>query len=224
MQLERYQQEFIDFLVESKALTFGDFVTKSGRHTPYFINTGQFNDGERIRALGIFYARHIMNSLPNDFDILFGPAYKGIPLAVATSYALMQEYGHNIGYCFDRKERKNHGDGGDLVGSTITNSSRVAIIEDVITAGTTLQSVVPFIKNTLRATLQHVVIAVDRKERGNGARSAVEELEESLQIRIHPIVNIPQIIEYLSNQNSSKLQLSADLLERITAYRKEYGV
>jgi len=221
--LQLYQREFVEFLLASNALTFGDFVTKSGRKTPYFINTGRFDDGRKIAELGRFYAAHIVQHGLDRSDIIFGPAYKGIPLAVTTAAALHQHHGRNIGFAFDRKEPKEHGDGGLLVGHPIAPGARVVIVEDVITAGTTLRHIVPLLERLAPGvTIPGVVLAVDRCERGTGELSAVQEASRSSGLSIYPIVTIHDIVAHLREMPGSPL--TATLSARIDAYLSEYGV
>lgn len=221
--VQDYQGKFIDFLVASGALTFGDFVTKSGRKTPYFVNTGNFNDGDKISALGSYYAAHIVQQKLSDVQSIFGPAYKGIPLCVTTASALSREHKKNVGYTFDRKEVKDHGDGGRIVGHKIKGGDSVIIVEDVITAGTTLREVVPFLKSLGDVKVLGVVIAVDRCEKGTGNLSAVQEAQQNLGVTVYPIVNIHQIVSYLSKANSAGFVLNEDLKKRIAEYLEMYG-
>lgn len=218
-----YQKQFINFLVSSGALTFGDFVTKSGRKTPYFVNTGNFNDGLKISQLGKYYAAHIVESGLGNCNVIFGPAYKGIPLCVATSGALYTEHKLNCGFSFDRKEVKDHGDGGKLVGHKIKEGDHVVIVEDVITAGTTLREVLPFLASLGKVRIGGVVIAVDRCEKGTGDLSAVQEAQRTHGISVFPIVTVHHIISYLSGPNDSGFVLDAALQERIAAYLETYG-
>lgn len=222
-EISQYQKEFIDYLVECEALKFGEFVTKSGRETPYFINTGTFNTGRRISLTGSFYARHMVNSKIAECDLVFGPAYKGIPLAVSTAEALYREFNLECGYCFDRKEEKDHGDKGALVGFGIKPGARLVIVEDVVTAGTTLKNIVPRLRDLHQARIMGVVVSVDRAERGSGSASALAELEETLGIGVYPIVNIHQVVGYLSQPNSSGLKLSESQLCAINSYLEKYG-
>jgi orotate phosphoribosyltransferase len=225
MTLTTNQTAFIDFLVRSQVLTFGEFVTKSGRHTPYFINTGNFNTGQGLRKVGEVYARHIAEcGLIDDIDVVFGPAYKGIPLSVATSIAIDSVFGKSIGFCFDRKEAKEHGDKGVLVGHHLSAGDRVLLVEDVVTAGTTMREVVPKLRNLAQIYLRHVIIAVDRQERGEGALSAIQEVEESLGLTFHPVVTIRQVVDYLSKENSSGLVLTSQRLGQIHKYWELFGV
>jgi orotate phosphoribosyltransferase len=223
IQLHDYQRQFINFLVRSGALTFGDFTTKSGRKTPYFVNTGNFNDGAKITQLGKYYAAHIMESGLGDANIIFGPAYKGIPLCVTTSAALFSEFNTNIGFTFDRKEIKDHGDGGKIVGSKIKDADKVVLVEDVITAGTTLREILPFLNSIAKVQVTGVVIAVDRCEKGTGNLSAVQEAQESMKVKVFPIVTIHHIVQHLSGANDSGFTLTEDLKSRIAAYLEMYG-
>ena len=216
------QAEFIDFLVKSSALKFGEFVLKSGRNAPYFINTGSFDSGSTISALGRFYARHIVESGIDDARVIFGPAYKGISLAVTTSVALFTDYALDLRFCFDRKETKTHGDAGKMVG-VINQGDKVVLVEDVITAGTTLKTVVPVLHDQLGAKIIGVVIAVDRCERGSGVLSAVQEAEEVHGISIFPLVTIHHIWHYLSTPNNTGFVISEEQSGRINRYLSQYG-
>jgi orotate phosphoribosyltransferase len=222
--LSDYQQEFIDFLIHSEVLTFGAFTTKSGRETPYFINTGNFNSGPRIAAAGRYYANHIVEKGLSAIDTVFGPAYKGIPLAVATATALCTDHGIDVGFSFDRKEEKAHGDKGQIVGRQLEAGQRMVLVEDVITAGTTFRSIIPLIQGIAPVEFAGIVISVDRCERGTGAASAIDELSETMGIPIFPIVTIHDIRAYLSASNASGLTLSSGLQDRIDAYLAAYGV
>lgn len=221
--IQEYQARFVEFLLASRALTFGDFVTKSGRQTPYFVNTGLFNDGAKIGRLGEFYAEHIKRNFARTPSVVFGPAYKGVPLAVTTAIALQSKHGLNIHYTFDRKELKDHGDKGRLVGYTPVSGDRIVLVEDVITAGTTLREIVPFIRGLGEVELVGAVIAVDRCERGAGNLSAVAEAEAEMKVKILPIVTIHQIIDYLSQNKINGFEFSAELRSRIDIYLESYG-
>ena len=223
MSLKEYQKNFISFLVSADVLTFGDFTTKSGRKTPYFINAGNFDSGEKIAALGMFYAEHIQESGFDDVDVIFGPSYKGVPLAVASAAALTERSGRDIGFSFDRKEVKDHGEGGFLVGKNIGPGDKVVIVEDVITAGTTLRRMVPVVRENLKAEILGVILAVDRCERGERDKAALKEAEENLDLKIRPLVNIHQIVEYLSGENESNLKLTGEQVSSIQTYLEEYG-
>ena len=221
--LKPYQEEFIQFLVACEVLTFGDFTTKSGRKTPYFVNTGRFDSGSQIAQLGKFYAQHIVDNRLTDCSSIFGPAYKGVPLCVTTSIALAEAHNQDIGFTFNRKEAKEHGDKGTFVGKKLEEGSRVVIVEDVVTAGTTLKEIVPVLRDTAKTEVGGVVISVDRCERGSGSGTAIQEVQELLDIQVYPLVSIYQIRNYLSQENPSGLVLSDELQTRIEAYLKEYG-
>jgi orotate phosphoribosyltransferase len=218
------QGALIDFLVQSKVLRFGEFTLKSGRKAPYFINTGAFDDGEKIAHLSSFYAQKLIDLGLDTVDAVFGPAYKGIPLCVSTAIALAQKHQKNVGFSFNRKEVKSHGDGGGFVGKPLTPGMRVALVEDVVTAGSTLNEVVPLLRERVGVEIAGVVILVDREERGSGECSAVQEAEERHSIKIHPILTIHEIISYLSSENSSGFRLDQELVNRIDGYRAEFGV
>jgi len=221
--MKEYQKKFINFLVREKALTFGDFVTKSGRKTPYFVNTGNFNTGSAISELGSYYAAHIVGVGLGDSDIIFGPAYKGISLAVSTSEALNRNHNKNISFSFNRKEIKDHGDTGVFVGAKPSASSKVVIVEDVITAGTTMREIVPLLNSFGVQKIEGVVISVDRSEKGTGELSAVQEAQQNLAIKIYPIVTIHDIVAHLSEPNDSGFVIDSELKDRISAYLKTYG-
>ena len=222
--MQDYQHRFIQFLIAAGALTFGDFVTKSGRKTPYFVNTGRFDSGERIADLGGYYAHHIVANKLAQSDLIFGPAYKGIPLAVSTAIALAREHGRNVGFSFNRKEAKDHGDGGTIVGSALKPGQKIVIVEDVITAGTTLAEIVPWLTATAQVDIAGVVIAVDRCERGSGKLSAVAETKERLGVSIFPLITVHQIIEHLeSSPSNGSGAVPADAPKRIRSYLEEYG-
>jgi len=218
------KSEFIEFLVKSDVITFGDFITKSGRRTPYFINTGKFSGGGQIARLGNFYADRIIENiiLKPGITTLFGPAYKGISLAVSTAIAL-SERGVYVDYCFNRKEVKDHGEGGSLVGHILSEGDRVLIIEDVITAGTAVREILPIIQNA-GAIVDGLVIAVDRMERGSGERSAVREIWEEFGIRTYAIASVKDILEYilLNPVNGNMLRIDDELAARMQGYMKEY--
>jgi len=213
--MKEYQRDFIDFAIAASVLRFGEFTLKSGRTSPYFFNAGLFNTGEHLARLGRCYAQAIIDSAI-DFDVLFGPAYKGIPLATATSIALADHHRRNVPWCFNRKEAKEHGEGGNLVGAGL--NGRVLIIDDVITAGTAIRESVEII-HAAGASLAGVVIALDRQERGRDQRSAIQEVEQSLGIPVVSIVKLEQLLEYLEAQPDR-----GEDVARIKAYRDQYGV
>lgn len=223
--MESYKQEFIEFMVESGVLTFGDFTTKSGRRTPYFINTGNYRTGEQIRRLGGYYAAAISAAFGRAFDVLFGPAYKGIPLAVTASIALSAEYDHEVAFCFNRKEAKDHGEGGAFVGHKLQDGDRVLIIEDVTTAGTSIRETVPILRAAADIELAGLIISVDRMERGTGEKGALAEVGETFGMPTAAIVNLAEIVEHLHNRPvNGQVVLDDELKERIDAYRADYGV
>lgn len=213
-----YKKEFIKFMCESGVLTFGDFVTKSGRNTPYFINTGNYNTGEQINKLGKFYAK-CMQQNNIQTNVLFGPAYKGIPLCVSVASSLY-ENGKNVNYCFNRKEAKDHGEGGILVGHKLKDGDNVTIIEDVITAGTAIRESLPILKNAANVNVNAVIISVDRMEKGNNQKSAIQEVYEEFGIKVYSIVNINDIIECIKNGDIK----GQEYLEKMIEYRKKYGI
>lgn len=214
-----YKESFIQFMVESGVLTFGEFKLKSGRIAPYFINTGNYKTGRQLAKLGEFYAQCITeNNIP--VETLFGPAYKGIPLAVACSTALFNKYGKDVNYCFDRKEAKDHGEGGLIVGKQLTDGEKVVIIEDVITAGTAIRQVLPILKGTADVDITGMVISVDRMEKGKGELSAVQEVRQEFGINIYPIITVADIIEAIRDGHIDGKQYLDSMLE----YRKTYGV
>ncbi len=218
------KKRFIEFLINSQVLTFGDFVTKSGRQTPYFINTGKFKTGQQLSELGSFYAHCIVENIgkgliPTNVNVLFGPAYKGIPLSVATSIALAREHGRNLNYCFNRKEAKDHGEGGSIVGHKLADGDKVLIIEDVITAGTAVRDSIPLLKSAADVEICGLIISVDRMEKGQGDISAVQEIYKDFGIPTFPIVNIKEIIETLHSGVPGSIDGDKD---GITAAMEDY--
>ena len=207
-----YKESFIQFMVESGVLTFGEFKLKSGRIAPYFINTGNYKTGRQLAKLGEFYAQCITeNNIP--VETLFGPAYKGIPLAVACSTALFNKYGKDVNYCFDRKEAKDHGEGGLIVGKQLTDGEKVVIIEDVITAGTAIRQVLPILKGTADVDITGMVISVDRMEKGKGELSAVQEVKQEFGINIYPIITVADIIEAIRDGHIDGKQYLDSMLD-----------
>ena len=222
--MQEYKRHFIEFMVRSNVLTFGDFVTKSGRRTPYFVNAGRWCTGEQMSRLGGFYAAAVADELKEGFDVLFGPAYKGIPLVVAASMALSAVQCRDIPYCYDRKERKDHGEGGALVGHPLQDGERVLIVEDVTTAGTSVRETVPLLRAAADVRLAGLVISVDRMERGRGERSALAELREEFAMPTFAIVTIEEVIEHLLGREiDGRVVLDAERCERMNEYRAEYG-
>jgi len=210
-----YQREFIEFALDHGVLRFGDFTLKSGRRSPYFFNAGLFNTGERLAALGGFYAAAITDS-GREFDVLLGPAYKGIPIVAATAVQLSAVHGRDVPWCFNRKEAKDHGEGGLIVGSPL--EGRVLVVDDVITAGTAIREVMQLITDS-GARAAGIVVAVDRQERGHGELSAIQEVERDFGAEVTSIVTLGQIIEHLEETSRS-----GEHLEAMRAYRAEFGV
>jgi orotate phosphoribosyltransferase len=213
--MKAYKKDFLDLALELGVLRFGEFTLKSGRKSPYFFNAGLFNTGKALDKLGSYYARAIVDS-GQQFDMLFGPAYKGIPLAALTAAALYREHGIDIPYAFNRKETKAHGEGGNLVGAPL--QGRVLIIDDVITAGTAIRESVDIIRAG-GATAAGVAIALDRQERGQGTLSAVQEAEADLGLAVTRIVGLTDLIGYLENDPDRDEHLKA-----VRAYRESYGI
>lgn len=223
--MEQYKKEFIEFMVDCNVLKFGDFVTKSGRKTPFFINTGFYRTGAQLRKLGEYYAKAISTTFGTDFDILFGPAYKGIPLSVAASMAMSEQYDVDIKYCSNRKEKKDHGDKGVLLGSPIADGDRIVIIEDVTTAGTSIGETLPIIKAQADASVLGLVVSVDRMERGNGEKSALQEIKETYGFETTAIVTMADVVEHLYNKPYKGSIIIDDTLKAaIDAYYDIYGV
>ncbi len=220
---QQLKSEFIKFLIESGALTFGDFTTKAGRKSPYFINTGNFNTGTAICQLGKFYAQQIELHNLGNCDIIFGPAYKGIPLAVTTAVAMETEFKKSIGVTFNRKEAKDHGDKGMLVGAPIKPGARIVIVEDVLSAGTTLREIVPYLRSLGTVEIAGVVVSADRAERGLGKLTAIQESQDLLKINIYPIVSVFDILEYLETGGLAAHNIDASMPDKIKAYLKQYG-
>ena len=222
--MERYKEEFIDFMLECSVLKFGDFVTKSGRKTPFFINTGFYRTGAQLRRLGGYYAEAIRNSFGLDFDVLFGPAYKGIPLTVAATMAVSEKYGRDIRYCSNRKEVKDHGDKGILLGSPINDGDRVLIIEDVTTAGTSIGETIPILKAQGDVKVCGLCVSVDRQERGTGTKSALKEIEDKYGFPTAAIVTMSEVTEYLTGkEKDGKPVIGDELKQAIDRYYEQYG-
>ena len=216
--MEQYKKEFIDFMVKSQVLRFGDFVTKSGRQTPFFVNTGFYRTGEQLKRLGEYYAQAIKASFGTDFDVLFGPAYKGIPLSVTASIAMSSLYGADIRYCSNRKEVKDHGDKEILLGSPLKDGDQVVIIEDVTTAGTSIRETLPILQAQANVKVLGLVVSVDRCERGTGTKSALDEIQESFGIRTSAIVTMKEVTQYLTGT-----VIDEDMKAKIDAYYEKYG-
>lgn len=220
-----YREDFILFMVRSGVLTFGDFITKSGRKTPFFINTGNYKSGSDIAKLGEFYADTINEKIGDDFDILYGPAYKGIPLSVSASIALYQKYGFNKCFSFNREEQKDHGEGGLIIGSKPADGDRIVIIEDVVTAGTSVRESINLLKSISDIEIKAVVVSVDRMEKGLYDKSALQEVREEFHTGVYSIVNLREIVDYLYERTiDGKIVLNAEIMEKINSYTREYGI
>ena len=215
--MQDFQSEFLAFVLENEILKFGEFTLKSGRISPYFFNTGLFNSGYKLAFLAKCYAAVIANT-EQEFDVLFGPAYKGIPLVSATAMALANNHDLNKPFCFNRKEAKGHGEGGIIVGAEL--SGKVLIIDAVITAGTAIREAVEIIQKD-GAQLNGIAVAMDRQEKGTGELSAIQEIEQTYQISVTAIISLQNIIDYLEGSSSSEMQQH---LSAVIAYRDQYGV
>ena len=213
--MQPYQQQFLQFAIAKQVLKFGEFTLKSGRVSPYFFNAGNFQTGADLAKLAAAYADAIVEA-NFEFDVLFGPAYKGIPLAAATAVALYERHQIDIPWCFNRKEVKDHGEGGSIVGAPL--QGRILIIDDVITAGTAIRESMDLIDQS-GATAAGVVIALDRQERGKGERSAIQEVEQDYRIPVKAIIQLENITEYLVQQGQDD-----ETVQKIDAYRAEYGI
>ncbi|MBR7008236.1 MAG: orotate phosphoribosyltransferase [Ruminococcus sp.] len=215
-----YKENFIKFMVECGVLTFGDFTLKSGRKAPYFVNTGNYKTGAQLARLGEFYAECI-NENGIDVETLFGPAYKGIPLAVSASVALYNKYGKEVSYCFDRKEVKDHGEGGMFVGKSLSDGEKVVIIEDVMTSGKALREVMPKLTSAAKVNVTGMVITVDRMEKAlDSELSAVEQAYKDFGVKVYSIVNINDIIDAIKNG----IVEGSEYLDKMLEYRNTYGV
>lgn len=216
--MEAYKQEFIDFMLESKVLKFGDFTLKSGRKSPFFMNAGGYVTGQQLMKLGEYYAKAIVDTYGTDFDVLFGPAYKGIPLAVVTAIAMHTLYGKEVRYCSDRKEAKDHGaDKGGFLGSKLQDGDRVIMIEDVTTSGKSMEETVPKVRSAANVEIVGLMVSLNRNEKGKGNKTALKEVSELYGFPTAAIVSMPEVIAYLGDQ------LDPALKARIDAYYQEYG-
>lgn len=223
--MEQYKEDFIHFMIDSEVLKFGDFVTKSGRNTPFFVNTGFYRTGSQLSRLGKFYASAINTEFGTDFDVLFGPAYKGIPLSVTTSIALSEEYGADVRYCSDRKEAKDHGEKGSFLGGPMGEGDKVLMIEDVTTAGTSIHQTYPLIKSCGNPDIIGLIVSVDRQERGaDTEKSALKEISEEFDMKTTAIVTMSEVVECLYNKEyNGKVIINDEIMSRIDAYYKQYG-
>ncbi len=224
--MEQYKQEFIEFMVESEVLKFGEFTLKSGRKSPFFMNAGGYFTGTQLRKLGEYYAKAIHDNFGTDFDVLFGPAYKGIPLSVATTIAFSELYGKDIRYCSNRKEVKDHGaDSGVLLGSPIKDGDRVVIIEDVTTSGKSIEETYPIVKAQGNVDVIGLIVSLNRMERGKvGAKSALDEIKALYGFDAKAIVTMAEVIEHLYNKEcKGKVVIDDKIKAAIDAYYAQYG-
>ena len=224
--MERYKEEFIEFMVESDVLKFGEFTLKSGRKSPFFMNAGAYVTGSQLKRLGEYYAKAIHDQYGDNFDVLFGPAYKGIPLSVATTIAFYELYGKEIRYCSNRKEIKDHGDTGILLGSKIKDKERVVIIEDVTTSGKSIEETFPIIKAQADVEIKGLIVSLNRMEVGKGGeKSALDEIKDLYGFETSAIVSMAEVVEYLYNKPYNGIVIIDDTLKAaIDAYYAQYGV
>ena len=221
--MEQYKQEFIEFMVESDVLKFGDFTLKSGRKSPFFMNAGAYVTGSQLKRLGEYYAKAIHDNYGDDFDVLFGPAYKGIPLSVATTIAFSELYGKEIRYCSNRKEVKDHGDTGILLGSKIKDGDKVVIIEDVTTSGKSIEETFPIVKAQGDVEIIGLMVSLNRMEKGKGDKCALDEIKELYGMQANAIVTMDEVIEHLYNKPcQGKVVIDDAMKEKIDAYYAQY--
>ena len=224
--MEQYKSDFIDFMVESNVLKFGEFTLKSGRKSPFFMNAGAYVTGSQLKRLGEFYARAIHDKYGDDFDVLFGPAYKGIPLSVVTAIAFSELYGKEIRYCSDRKEEKDHGaDKGSFLGSKLQDGDRVVMIEDVTTSGKSMEETVPKVRGAANVEIVGLMVSLNRMERGlSSEKSALEEIKEKYGFDANAIVSMAEVTEYLYNKPyKGQVYIDDTLKAAIDAYYAQYG-
>ena len=223
--MEQYKEEFIKFMVDSKVLKFGDFTLKSGRKTPFFVNTGFYRTGSQLRRLGEFYAKAIHDKYGDDFDVLFGPAYKGIPISVVTAVAFSDLYGKEIRYCSDRKEEKDHGaDKGSFLGSKLQDGDRVVMIEDVTTSGKSMEETVPKVRGAANVEIIGLMVSLNRMEKGTGEKSALDEIKEKYGFDANAIVTMEEVTEFLYNKPyNGEIYIDDTLKAAIDAYYEQYG-
>ena len=222
--MEDYKKQFIEFMVDSQVLKFGEFTLKSGRKSPFFMNAGGYVTGTQLRRLGEYYAKAIHDNYGLDFDVLFGPAYKGIPLGVATTMAISGLYGKEVRYCSNRKEVKDHGDTGILLGSKLKDGDRVVIIEDVTTSGKSIEETFPILKGQADVEIQGLMVSLNRMERGRGEKSALAEIKEKYGFEANAIVTMEEVVEYLYNRPYHGTVYIDDACKAaIDAYYEQYG-
>lgn len=223
--MESYKKEFIEFMVDCEVLKFGDFTLKSGRKSPFFMNAGAYVTGTQLMKLGEYYAKSIHDTYGDDFDVLFGPSYKGIPLAVVTSVAYAKLYGKEIRYCSNRKEIKDHGDVGILLGSKLKDGDRVVMIEDVTTSGKSMDETIPIVRAAADTKLVGLMVSLNRCERGKGTQGALDEIREEYGMPTAAIVSMKEVVEHLYNREvGGKVVIDDAMMEKINAYYAEYGV
>jgi len=223
--MEAYKSEFIQFMVDSKVLKFGDFTLKSGRKSPFFMNAGSYVTGTQLMKLGEYYAKAIHDRYGDDFDVLFGPAYKGIPLSVATTIAYGKLYGKEIRYCSNRKEVKDHGDAGILLGSNLKDGDRVVVIEDVTTSGKSMEETIPIVRAQADVTIVGLMVSLNRQERGKGDKGALDEIKELYGFETEAIVSMDEVVEYLYNREiDGNVLIDDEMKAKIDAYYAQYGV
>lgn len=224
--MEQYKQEFIQFMVDSQVLKFGEFTLKSGRKSPFFMNAGAYFTGTQLRRLGGYYAKAIHDNIGDDFDVLFGPAYKGIPLSVATTMAYSELYGKDIRYCSNRKEIKDHGDAGILLGSSIKDGDRVVIIEDVTTSGKSIEETFPIIQAQGKVEIKGLMVSLNRMEKGLGGKvSALDEIREKYGFDTHAIVTMQEVIEHLYDRPyKGQIYIDDKMKAAMDEYYEQYGV
>ena len=222
--MEAYKSEFIQFMVDSKVLKFGDFTLKSGRKSPFFMNAGAYVTGTQLMKLGEYYAKAIHDRYGDDFDVLFGPAYKGIPLTVATTIAYSKLFGKEIRYCSNRKEVKDHGDAGILLGSNLKDGDRVVVIEDVTTSGKSMEETVPIVRAQADVTIVGLMVSLNRQEKGNGDKCALDEIKDLYGFETEAIVTMEEVVEALYNKEvNGEVLIDDEMKARIDAYYAEYG-
>ena len=223
--MEAYKSEFIQFMVDSKVLKFGDFTLKSGRKSPFFMNAGSYVTGTQLMKLGEYYAKAIHDRYGDDFDVLFGPAYKGIPLSVATTIAYSKLYGKEIRYCANRKEVKDHGDTGILLGSNLKDGDRVVVIEDVTTSGKSMEETIPIVRAQADVTIVGLMVSLNRQEKGKGDKGALDEIKELYGFETEAIVSMDEVVEYLYNREiDGNVLIDDEMKAKIDAYYEQYGV
>ena len=225
--MEQYKQEFIEFMVDSDVLRFGDFTLKSGRKSPFFMNAGLYVTGSQLKKLGEYYAKAIHSTYGDDFDVLFGPAYKGIPISVVTAIAYSELYGKEVRYCSDRKEEKDHGaDKGGLLGSPLKDGDRVIMIEDVTTSGKSMEETVPKVKGAANVEIKGLMVSLNRMEVGlGGEKSALDEIQDTYGFPANAIVSMADVVEHLYNKPyNDKVIIDDELKSAIDKYYDQYGV